>query len=386
MAIEAWDYYLNFNGQANEAPWVEWTDYENSFAINTNGLRPNGFVAASAHYSDVFTSTPRAGFTITTNISASSDPLGIALFVADGANAGKGYIFWINGGTGSVRRRDTATGTGSNIGSPTTFALPTLTNGDEFWIEYSGGTITVYHNGVGVATRDDSTYQAEDFVAGVVGDAQNNNGRRIGAIGIDNLSSQTIDALGDGNTTVRVGGTHSVNTTGLGALTTASTIGGKAISSASAPSGDGTITLAGFVNGETYPAMGTVTCIMTDDTLSASVNRTLDTIPGWQWVTVAGLDRGEWSLGKAFAEDETPEQLHVIDDGVGILNPDGTLTEWPDTGTFGAWARMAAGGPYSVGEMVYFTFTVNSGGIVTGGSIVNFGTVSYGTVKYGIAE
>lgn len=184
-------------------------------------------------------------------------------------------------------------------------------------------------------------------------------------------AATTIDTLGDGNTTVRVGGTHSVTTTGLGTLTTASTVGGKAIASASAPSGDGTITLAGFVSGQTYPAMGTVACVMSDGTLTASANRTLDTMEGWQWVNVSGLDTGDWSLGKAFSGGDTPAQLHVIDDGTGVLNADGTLTDWADSGVFTCWARMAAGGAYPGGEMVSFTFTITSSGIVINGMMVS---------------
>lgn len=173
----------------------------------------------------------------------------------------------------------------------------------------------------------------------------------------------TVDTLGDGNTTVRVGGTHPVSTTGLGDLTTASTVGGLSIVSASAPAGDGTITLAGFTIGQVYPAMGTQTCIMSDGTVTATASRTLDTMDGWQWVDVVALDTGDWSLGKAFSGSNTPSQLHVIDDGVGILNANGTLTNWSSTGTYTAWARMATGGMFAGGEMVSFTFTVTASGV-----------------------
>jgi hypothetical protein len=174
------------------------------------------------------------------------------------------------------------------------------------------------------------------------------------------VASPTVDSF---DSPVRVGGTHSITTTGLGTLTTASTIGGKAISSASATGGDGTVTLPSFVSGQTYPAMGTQTFIASDGTNTASISRTLNTMTGWQYVDVVGLSSGDFSLGKAFTGGDTPTQLHVIDDGTGNLNADGTLTDWADTGTFTCWARMAAAGSYSGGEMVSFTFTVDAGGV-----------------------
>lgn len=196
-------------------------------------------------------------------------------------------------------------------------------------------------------------------------------------------TSKTIDSL---DTPVRVGGTHNITTTGLGTLTTASTVGGKAIASASATGGDGTITLAGFTAGQTYPAMGTQAVIASDGTNMAAISRTLDTMTGWQYVVVSGLDTGEWSLGKAFGVGEVPLELHVIDDGTGVLNADGTLTDWPDSGTFTCWARMDSGGGFSEGEMTSFTFTVTTGGIEIGAGLTSAGMVSRGIASSGLTS
>src|SRR5690606_14563547 len=74
-------------------------------------------------------------------------------------------------------------------------------------------------------------------------------------------------------------------------------------------------------------------------------------------------DTGEWSLGKALLENETVTQAHVIDNGVGVLNADLTLTDWPASGVYTAWFRMGAGGDYSGGEMVSFTFSITGDGV-----------------------
>ncbi|HTF96743.1 MAG TPA: hypothetical protein VL995_11470 [Cellvibrio sp.] len=169
-------------------------------------------------------------------------------------------------------------------------------------------------------------------------------------------ATPVIDTLGTAGA-IRVGQTEPITTSNLGTLTSAS-FGSKAFASFAAPGGDGNVTLGGFVDGETYPAMGTLTVAAGDGTATASkVDATLDTMPDWQWVNVSAIDTTEFSLGKAFGGGDLPTQLHVIDDGVGVLNSNGTLTNWP-VGTYTCWARMAAG-TWPAGTMKSFTFTVH---------------------------
>ena len=167
----------------------------------------------------------------------------------------------------------------------------------------------------------------------------------------------SIDTLGTAGT-VRVAATENISTTGLAALTTAS-VGGKSAASIAATGGDGTITLTDFVDEVFYPAMGTVTTAVGDGSTTASKADTiLTTKIGWQYVNVSSLSSAEFSLGKAFGGGDVPTQLHVINDGTGVLNADGTLTNWA-VGTYTAWARMAAG-TYTAGTMKIFTFTVHA--------------------------
>jgi hypothetical protein len=138
-------------------------------------------------------------------------------------------------------------------------------------------------------------------------------------------------------------------------------IGGKAIASANAPSGDGTITAATFVNGESYPAMGSVTVVASDGTNTASLgSQTLTTLTGYDYVTVAEpVDETEFSLFNAWPEGEPPqdgEVVHYPDDSTGVVNADLTLTDF----AFGAhtfWVRRFDGIMHS------FTATISEAGV-----------------------
>lgn len=193
-------------------------------------------------------------------------------------------------------------------------------------------------------------------------------------------SIDTIDGV------IRPNSTHNITTSNMSTLTTATTFGGKNVAAISAPSGDGTFTTPNFIAGQTYPAMGTVTVVASDGTKTANTTTTLNTFTGWQYVNVVGLDTGEWSLGKAFSGGDTPSQLHVINDGTGVLNANGTLTSWSTTGTYTCWARMAAGGSYTGGEMVSFTFTVSEGGVTVYNIKGSGGVLSSGAIKSSLTK
>lgn len=375
MAFESWDYRLDFNGQANEAPWVEtdWSNYENSFAINTNGLRPNGFVVASSSYADVFTSDIRVGITIITNASAGSDPLGPALWVESGANAGKGYIFWCNGGTGSIRRRDTATGTGSNIGSPTTFTITSPTNGDQFWITYNpaNGDIGAWHNGTQIATVNDTTYQSESFVGGIAGSAENNNGRRIGEIGIDGISSGVTIVSTPSD--IRVTSSRTIRVTApTTAMTTVNTtvkindsgndpITPSAVSNISGLTYDVVFTVPDTYEGIPYSGTGYPIIVTTADGSVTSGNVDFLPVTGNDFVVLTaapgdfGTSLGTLAIGDIIDWETNGGEITVNSDGtITSTNPNTTFEAraWDATdSTYGAWAlqTLGSGGGGSAG-------------------------------------
>lgn len=159
--------------------------------------------------------------------------------------------------------------------------------------------------------------------------------------------SPTIDTIG----TVRPGQSVSITTTGLGTLTTATTIGGKNILSASAPSGDGTITAADFVSGVSYPAMGTVTVAASDGTNTATkTDATLATYADHLTVTLATpFDESEFSLFSAWPPGDPPqagEVVHFPNDGTGVVNYNLSLTDFAE-GTHTFWVRRYDGIMYS---------------------------------------
>ena len=178
------------------------------------------------------------------------------------------------------------------------------------------------------------------------------------------LSTATIDSLPEN---LPVGETVEIETTGLGDLTTATTVGGKQITSADAPGGGGTIEIASFANGVSYPPMG-LTEVIARDASEESLpydSSYLVTTPGWQYVNVSDMNTGPWSLGSAISGGTVITQAHAIDDGTGVLNEDLTLTNWA-LGDYTAWLRDEDG------IMHRLEFTVTQTGVTTGAGFVQF--------------
>lgn len=170
-----------------------------------------------------------------------------------------------------------------------------------------------------------------------------------------------IDSLGESGK-IRVGTVVEIETTGLETLTDETTVNGIAVVGVNAPDGDGTITTAGFVDGEiSYDPMGTdVECVARDETKAANTTLELDTFEGWQWKDIVDFDADSMPLGAVFTAPDIPTQIHLPNNGVGVLNEDGTLTKWPLGSTTG-WARMPEG-TWPEGTMKQFTFTASGGG------------------------
>lgn len=226
--------------------------------------------------------------------------------------------------------------------------------------------ITAYADGVllGFDPLQDMTYPASTLRPGFHSDRNDSGGGyqsgiySFAANGV--LATASVDSL---PADLPVGETVEIETTGLGDLTTATTIGGKQIASADAPDGDGEITVAPFVNGESYPVMGLVDVITHDGTEESQPYNAsyLVTMPGWQYVNVSDMNTGPWSLGQAVTGDTVITQAHAINDGTGVLNENLTITNWA-LGDYVAWLRD------DDGIMHQLNFTVTQSGVTpTGG-------------------
>lgn len=226
--------------------------------------------------------------------------------------------------------------------------------------------ITAYANGalLGFDPIQDTTYPSNTLRPGWHSDRNDSGGGyqsgiySFAADGV--LSTAVINSLPE---FLPVGETVEIETTGLGDLTTTTTISGKQIASADAPDGDGNITIASFVNGQTYPAMGLAEVIARDGTEESQPYSSsyLVTMPGWQYVDVSDMDTGPWSLGKAVTGDTVITQAHAIDDGTCVLNEDLTLSNWA-LGDYTAWLRD------DDGVMYQLNFTVTQSGVTPTGN------------------
>ncbi|RTL03688.1 hypothetical protein EKK58_12370 [Candidatus Dependentiae bacterium] len=88
--------------------------------------------------------------------------------------------------------------------------------------------------------------------------------------------------------TLRVGQTgNTISTGGIGTLTSV-TVGGKAVTNLSAPSGDGTFDMPSFSDGVAYTLLGSKTATATDGTNSANQTVTLNPPVGYEYVTLSG--------------------------------------------------------------------------------------------------
>lgn len=203
MAIAGSQYTKDFTAAANQNPFPAtsgetepWAALTSAMQINNGagqGMRPAvGGVTAFIYYNVLSTADiVKAKITVTTNIAATGgDLLGPTIFTA----AGVGYILSFNGtADASIRKRTTATGIGTAIG--TGFTVATTANSTyELWYNKTNGELTCVVNDVVVTTRTDTDYQASQFYLGTFGDPQNTNGKRIGSFGADlSDSAVTID-------------------------------------------------------------------------------------------------------------------------------------------------------------------------------------------------
>lgn len=162
----------------------------------------------------------------------------------------------------------------------------------------------------------------------------------------------TLDTL---TSPVSVGGTgYSGGTTNLGTIT-GLTFAGKSATVNTTGANTFTWTMPSFANGVTYPAMGSQTFIASDGTNTGSKASTVQTMSGYTMVTMSGIDRGDYSIGKDLAINDG-DQIHLPTAG-GTLNPDGTLTDYV-FGSYTMWRRDV-----STGTMYQSTLTVSNSGI-----------------------
>jgi hypothetical protein len=105
--------------------------------------------------------------------------------------------------------------------------------------------------------------------------------------------------------------------------------------------------------------MGVQTFTVGDGTLTATKTATVNSLSGYTPVTMATLDRGEFSIG-VDANIVTGDVVHLPN--VGTLNTDGTLTDF----TFGAYTMWRR--DVSDGKMYSSTLTVSESGVSSGGT------------------
>lgn len=167
------------------------------------------------------------------------------------------------------------------------------------------------------------------------------------------VASTSVDTI---DNPITVGTAFNLTTTGLGTLTTASTIGGVPVTAASAPSGDGTLTYS-FTNGALGPLMGTVSVVASDGTTTATAaGKTLQTISGYTSRVLSGLDRSATSLGSDPAINDGDE-IHAPSLGGGTLSVAGLFSSVPFGTYSGFWKRDATDG-----KMYTFTVILSSSG------------------------
>ncbi len=173
----------------------------------------------------------------------------------------------------------------------------------------------------------------------------------------------TIDAI------VYVGEPFDATTEGLGTLTTASTVGGKAVAVANAPAGDGDLTPASFVDTATYPDFTTQEVALTDGIRVAKKNVTLapPSTQSARKITSVGSGPGNMADYITYVIDDTfifdlPATLSVVSNDV---SASGYITS-SFTGTQTMWHRADA-----TGVMTQLTVITGIALAATPGSVVS---------------
>lgn len=190
-------YNFDFAAASAQDPWDAaangWTNVNNSFEIAGGGLRPNGFVQATAKLNTVATAAIiKSKMTFATNGSAFSDPAGPAII---DNSTGALYVFWINGvgaSSGQIQERTTGSGAATVLGAGFAIASAGTSDVFELWYEVATGTLSAVLNDVVLATRTDTTLQASTLCCGLFANPANNNGRRVGQFGADYAAGVTI--------------------------------------------------------------------------------------------------------------------------------------------------------------------------------------------------
>lgn len=341
MPVSANDVYRDFTGLSNVNPWTDaGFRYISTprFEVNTGGIRPVSGLPV-AMFDELFTDdTCICEITIVSNIGSFSDPVGPCIFVNGGAEDGYGYLFECNATALRIRRRDAATGSGTAVGVQFAPAV-TLANGDIMTLQYikSTGELTAYQNGTLLATRTDTTYQADDLSPAVYGSRDNNGGRRVGefgATGIDLLP--TISSVNAG--TLLAGSTgNTITFSGAFALSSLSIGGVSATAITEVEPDEFTFSFPALADNTSHPGFGTRTITASNgvDSITLSISYLPQT--GYTFQTLAGdLDTTtDASVIKDFdpAAAVTDQIAHrtettVNADGTGSTTITGAQTAW----------------------------------------------------------
>ncbi len=164
----------------------------------------------------------------------------------------------------------------------------------------ASGNLSGTLNGVdiGFGAVNDTTYPASTLTSGGYSDRDSSGGGyasgifSFGAVGV--TSSETVDTI---TSPIALGGTGSITTTGLGTLTSL-TIGGKQVSSLSAPSGDGTFSIPLWVDGVQGFLLGSGQAVVAGDgTKTANSSTTLNPQTNYTLVTLTSVVTSNGYLG-----------------------------------------------------------------------------------------
>lgn len=176
-------------------------------------------------------------------------------------------------------------------------------------------------------------------------------------------ASTSIDTI---DSTITVGTAFNLTTTGLGTLTTASTVGGVPVTAANASGGDGALTYS-FTNGALGSLMGTVSVVASDGTNTATATgKTLQTISGYTSIVLASLDRSSTSLGSDPAINNGDE-IHSPNLGGGTLAANGLFSNVPFGTYSGFWKRDATDGKMYTFTVIFSQLGVSATGLTSVG-------------------
>lgn len=292
---------LNVSGVADISPYTSfgagWSVVNDSFKVVGGALRSVGFTRATA----LATSPPTTGsLKIEITVAGNSGMFSDFQSIVFSTSAGNGYILDIDSSNIYFRNLTAFSGSNSLAGA----SGLTYTSGQKFWAEFvingTSSSINIYQGALGVTTSLLLTVSSLTYAAGMAAGFSTfwGNSNLAGVVAANAYpSSATIDSINSGSSILVGSSGNTVTTTGLGTLTSL-TIGGTAVSSLSAPSGDGTFSIPMWADGVIGFALGAPQAVVTGDgTNTASSTTTITAPTNYTAVTLTSVNTASGYLG-----------------------------------------------------------------------------------------